>query len=155
MRVLSNAEFKKLTEGQPYRLQTMATRRLERDPQGHLMLNDIPEYVKVCTYSGDHKSANWLKSLMTVASNGQLNRIRQGTETFEDHREYVKKLCANGSIKFGLNDHVQCKESGRYGQVVDYLPKTKEYIVVLDPFQVKTYKEGDLLKVGSDANSRH
>lgn len=148
MRVLSNVEFKKLTEGQPYRLQAMATRRLDHDPAGYLTIDEIPEFVKVCTYSGDHKSANWLKSLMTLAQNGQLRRVRAGAETFDDHREFVLTLKANGSIKFGLNDHVQCKETGKFGTIVDYIPDSKEYIVILDPFQVKMYKESDLNKAG-------
>lgn len=148
MRVLSNVEFKKLTEGQPYRLQAMATRRLDRDPTGYLTIDEIPEFVKVCTYSGDHKSANWLKSLMTVAKNGQLRRMRAGAETYEDHKQYVTALKVKGSIKFGLNDHIQCKQTGKFGTVVDYLPDSKEYIVILNPFEVKMYKESDLEKVG-------
>lgn len=148
MRVLSNAEFERLTTKQSYRLQAIAKRRAEKDPEGFLSIKEIPEYIQACTYSGDHKSATWLKSLVTLAQNGQLGRIRQGAESFEEHQVFVRNLKANGSIKFDLNDSVQCKESGRYGQVVDYIPDTKEYVVILDPFQVKTYKESDILKVG-------
>jgi hypothetical protein len=148
MRVLSNREFERLTTRQSYRLQAIAKRRAEKDPEGHLTLEEIPEYIQACTYSGDHKSATWLKSLVTLTKNGQLGRIRQGAETFEDQQSYIRNLKANGSIKFGPNDAVQCKESGRFGQVVDYLPDQKEYVVILDPFQVKTYKESEILKVG-------
>jgi hypothetical protein len=148
MRVLSNVEFERLTAKQAYRLQAISKRRAERDPEGSLMIDEIPEYIKACTYSGDHKSATWLKSLVALAQSGKIDRMRQGAETFEEHQSYVRTLRANGSIKFDLNDSVQCKESGRYGQVVDYLPETKEYVVILDPFQVKTYKESQITKVG-------
>ena len=125
-----------------------SARRFDSDPAGHLTIEEIPEFVKVCTYSGDRRSANWLKSLIALAQNGQLRRVRDGAETFDDHREYVHALKANGSIKFGLNDHVQCKETGKFGTIVDYIPDTKEYIVILDPFQVKMYKDSDLNKAG-------
>ena len=148
MRVLSNVEFERLTTKQSYRLQAIAKRRADRDPEGCLQLDEIPEYIQACTYSGDHKSASWLKSLVTITKNGQIDRIRHGAETFKDHQKYINTLKANGSIKFDLNDSVQCKDSGRYGQVVDYMPETKEYVVILDPFQVKMYKESDMLKVG-------
>jgi hypothetical protein len=148
MQILSNLEFERLTAGQSYRLQAVAKRRAALKPQGHLQLEELPEYIKTCTYSGDHKSAAWLKSLVVLAKNGQLSRIRKSTETYADKQKYNAALHAQGAIKFKLNDAVMCKDCGKYGQVVDYLPESKEYIVVLDPFQIRTVKESELTKVG-------
>ena len=148
MKILSNIEFESLAANQSYRLRTVAKRRAEQNPQGHVQTEDLSDYIKTCTYSGDHKSARWLKSLATLAHNGQLERIRRRNETHQDRQAYIRALQANGSLKFKLNDQVMCKECGRYGQVVDYLPETKEYIVILDPFQVKQVKESELTKVG-------
>ncbi len=148
MQVLSNAEFARLTTNQPQRLRTIAKRRAEQNPTGHLTLAEVDEYIKACTYSGDRHSANWLKSLVALAKNGKLSRMRSGAETYEDRQNYICALYNKKAIKYKLNDSVQCKDCGRYGQVVDYLPDTKEYIVVLDPFQVKVVKESELVKVG-------
>ncbi len=148
MQILSNLEFERLTAGQSYRLQAVAKRRAALQPQGHLQLEELPEYIKTFTYSGDHKSAAWLKSLVVLANNGQLSRIRRSAETYEDRQKFNASLHTQGAIKFNLNDAVMCIDCGRYGQVVDYLPESKEYVVVLDPFQVRTVKESELTKVG-------
>lgn len=147
MRVLSNVEFEKLVAGQSPRLKMIAKQRCDQDPSGYLTLDDIGGYVRACTYSGDADSVRWLKSLTVLAKNGKLNRLRTKTTTWEDHIEEVASLARSGAVAFNISDHVLCKDTGRYGSVVDYIPDSKEYIVVLDPFQVQTYKKKDLEKV--------
>jgi hypothetical protein len=149
MRVLSNVEFEKLTEGQTPRLRMLAKQRCDQDSTGFLTLAEISDYAKVCMYSGDHGSATWLKNLSVVATNGKLDRLRSDSVTWEDHREEVHTLYAAEKVPFDIGQHVMCKDSGRYGSVADYIPDSKEYIVVLDPFQIMTYKKDQLEKVAT------
>jgi len=147
MSVLSNVEFNSLTANQSARLKTIAVKRLEKDQSGFLTIADINEYIKICQYSGDKKSTQWLKNLLSLHKGGKLNRIRKGATTYQDHVEDVRMLHAAGNIPFDIGDSVRCNKSGKYGTVIDYIPDTKEYLVVLNPFQMKTYSKGDITKV--------
>ena len=148
MNVLSNVEFEKLTAStQSCRLQTIARKRCDSDPQGFLADTELPEYIQTCMYSGDRTGAQWLKNLTTLARNGSLDRIRTRNTTREDHLRHVSSLAKAGTIPFDLNDHVLCKETGRYGTVLDYNPETQEFVVVLDPFIIRTCKGKELEKV--------
>lgn len=149
MRVLSNVEFERLTEDQTPRLRMIAKQRCDQDSSGFLTLAEISDYAKVCMYSGDHSSATWLKNLSVVATNGKLGRLRSNADTWEDHREEVHMLYAAEKVPFDIGQHVMCKDSGRYGSVADYIPDSKEYLVVLDPFQIMVYKKDQLEKVAS------
>jgi hypothetical protein len=147
MRVLSNVEFERLTEGQNPRLRMIAKQRCDQNSSGFLTLADVATYAKVCMYSGDHRSATWLKNLAVAAKSGKISRLRSRAHTWEDHREEVHNLHAAGNVPFDIGQHVLCKDSGRYGSVADYIPASKEYLVVLDPFQIRTYKKDELQKV--------
>lgn len=147
MNVLTNSEFENLVVDQTPRLKAIARQRSEQDPSGFLKMDDIQEYAKVCAYSGDQASSKWLKNLAVVYKNGTLQRIRTGKTTWEDHAAHVNKLYAAGEVKFNIGQHVFVEDEGRYGSVVDYMPDSKEYLVVLDPFQVKQFKKKDLEKV--------
>lgn len=147
MKILSNSEFVYLTTGQAPRLQRAAKERYSKDPEGILTGNDIAAYKKVFAYSGDKAAVRWLDNLMIFTKNGTISRIKTGKTTWADHVDEISRRVAKGELPFDLGQHVVCKESGRYGSVVDYIPDSEEYIVVLDPFQVTTYKKGDLKKV--------
>lgn len=143
MTVLSNVEFEKVVTDQSSRLKMIAKQRCDKDPTGFLTFDDIGQYITACTYSGDKKSAQWLKSLVVIAKNGKLSRMRTNSTTWEDHVEEVHRMSATGNI-LDIGQHVRCKESGRYGSIADYNPDSKEYIVILDPFQVMVYKNNQL-----------
>jgi hypothetical protein len=147
VKILSNSEFVYLTTGQAPRLQRAAKERYSKDPEGILTGNDIDAYKKVFAYSGDKAAVRWLDNLMIFTKNGTISRIRAGKTTWADHVDEISRRVAKGELPFDLGQHVQCKESGRYGSVVDYIPDSEEYLVVLDPFQVMQYKKGDLKKV--------
>lgn len=146
MKIISNVEFEKLVEGQPAKLRALARHRAETDPQGFLTVAELDTYINTFKYTGDAKSVQWLKNLDVLHRNGKLRRIRAGAETFQDHMEYVHRLHAAGQIPLDVGDSVQCKESGRYGSIVDYNPDSKEYIVVMSPFEVKNYKKSEITK---------
>jgi hypothetical protein len=148
MVILSNVEFEKLAAGQSARLKAIAKARCDQESAGFLTAADTQVYIKACMASGDKKAAQWLKSLIVIAKNGKLDRIRKGATTWEDHVEEVHALsAANEALDIG--QHVRCKETGRYGSVVDYNVDSKEYIIILDPFQVKTYKSNQIETVAS------
>jgi len=147
MRVLSNVEFEKLVAEQAPRLRVLARQRCEANPSGFISVDDLGIYTKAFEFSGDGQAAKWLKNLIVLAKNGKLARIRKGTTTWEDHVEQVTALHAAKEVKFNIGQHVYVEDEGRYGSVVDYIPDSKEYLVVLDPFQVKQYKKKDLEKV--------
>lgn len=147
MKIISNAEFVYLTEGQSPRLQSVAKERFGRDPDGQLEDSDVNAYKQVFAYSGDKSAIRWLDNLMIFTKNGTISRIKAGKTTWEDHVKDVSRRVAKGELPFDLGQHVQCKESGRYGSVVDYIPDSEEYLVVLNPFQVMQYKKSDLKKV--------
>jgi len=149
MTILSNVEFEKLAADQSPRLRTIAKQRCDQAPTGFLTLDDIGQYITACTYSGDKQSVQWLKSLIVISKNGKLNRLRNKSDTWEDHVEDVRRLAAEGVLDIG--QHVRCKDSGRYGSIADYNKDTKEYIVVLDPFQVQTFKSNKLEKVAEES----
>ena len=147
MKIIANAEFVYLTEKQSPRLQSVAKERYARDPNGFLEEVDVSEYKKIFAYSGDKSAVRWLDNLLIFTKNGTVSRIKSGRTTWEDHVQDVGRRVAKGELPFDLGQHVQCKESGRYGSVVDYIPDSEEYLVVLNPFQVMTYKKGDLKRV--------
>lgn len=147
MPVISNAEFEVLTEGQSNRLHAIAKARWEKEPRGVVNEEDIYRMIELCAYSGDRPAATWLKNLMVLHRNGALTRIRTNTTNYEDHLASVHVQYAAKEIPFDIGQHVQCKQSGKYGSVVDYIPRTDEYLVLLDPFQVKTYKKDELSQV--------
>ena len=146
MKILSNVEFEKLVADQSPRLKAIAKQRCDQQPKGFLTRDDLGQYIKACTYSGDKRSAQWLKSLVVISKNGKLNRLRANANTWEDHRDEIHRLSVSSSV-LDLGQHVRCKESGRYGSIADYNKDTKEYIVILDPFQVMTYTSKQLEKV--------
>jgi len=154
MRVLSNVEFEKLVAEQAPRLRVLARQRCEANPSGFISVDDLGIYTKAFEFSGDCQAAKWLKNLIVLAKNGKLARIRKGTTTWEDHVEQVTAMHAAKEVKFNIGQHVYVEDEGRYGSVVDYIPDIKEYLVVLDPFQVKQYKKKDLEKVASIAKKK-
>ena len=144
---LSNAEFEVLTSDQSSRLKMIAHERYKQDPHGLLTREAVDTYIKTCEYTGDTQSVQFLKNLVTLANNGMMDRIRTGATTWEDHKIHVAVLRKRGAIKFNIGDHVLCNDTGSFATIVDYLPTTKEYMVVIDPFQLKQYAQKDLEKI--------
>ena len=147
MVIISNVEFEKLTDGQSSRLKTIAKARADADPSGFLTVDETQDYIKACVYSGDNSAAQWLKNLIVLSANGTIKRVRSGQTTWEDHCTDVRIRYAAKEIPFDIGQHVFCKDCGRYGSIADYIPDSKEYLVVLDPFQVRQYKKSELEKV--------
>ena len=150
MNILSNVEFEKLTDTQAPRLKVLAKQRCDQDPSGFVTLEDLGAFSKVFAYSGDHTSSKWLKNLAVLHKNGTINRIRNGRTTWEDHVQHVHALHAAKAVPFNIGQHVFIDDVGRYGSIVDYIPDSEEYVVVLDPFQVKMYKKKDIEKVAQE-----
>lgn len=149
MKVLSNVEFEKLTKEQSPRLRALSKARCDRNPTGFLMLADLDTVIQVCKYSGDQKATQWLKSLKLLAENGELEKVRTQPDSWTAHVYHVAALYKKGEIAFDLFDHIMLKETGKRGTVVDYNPDSKEFLVVLDPFQLQSFPKGDLEKVAS------
>lgn len=149
MVILSNVEFNKLVENQSLRLRTIAKRRMDDDPNGLIKVSDLDPIIKVCSYSGDKKAVRWLKSLKSVATSGELTRIRRNPDAWQDHVLHVATLHRNGEIAFDLFDHIMLKDTGKRGTVVDYNPDSKEFIVALNPFEVKSFPKKELEKIAA------
>jgi hypothetical protein len=147
MKIISNIEFVKLVENQPAMLRRIAAERYKNNPHGKLTMSDLEKIIDIFRFTADRKSISWLQSLVVLAKNGKIARMRRNATNYTDHVEEVNLLHRTGSIQFDLHDHVMCKESGRYGTVIDYIPSTKEFLVILDPFHVRTYKADQLDKV--------
>lgn len=154
MKILSNSEFEILAEKQSNVLKSMAKSRAKNDPQGFLNDDDVTAYMTACMHAGDHSSVKWLKNLRYIAKSGLLSRLRKGGSLWENHVIQINAMFKRGEVKFNIGDAVSVKETGKQGQVVDYLPEDKEFIVVLDPFQVKNFSAGDIEKVASNEKTR-
>jgi len=152
MNILSNVEFEKLVDNQSPRLRVIAKQRCDADPTGFVTLDDIGAYAKASGYTGDHASSKWLKNLVVLHKNGTINRMRTGRATWEDHVAHVSALHAAKSVPFNIGQHVFIDDVGRFGSIVDYIPDSEEYVVVLDPFQVKMYKKKDIEKVAQEVS---
>lgn len=145
MRILSNQDFAKLVQNKLPKLKAIGSVKAEKDPHGFVSEKDVDEYISVLSYS-EEKSANWLKSLKVLAKNGTLRRIQSGVTTWEDHLAEVHQKKVAGEISFDINDHVML-EDGKLGVVVDYRPEEKEFVVLLNPFEVKQVPGKDLSRV--------
>jgi len=84
-----------------------------------------------------------------LATSGKLDRIRAGNEVREDKICKVRRLRAQNKIPFDINDHIMLKETGKRGTVVDYVPGTDEFIVVLNPFQFLRCPAKELAKTAT------
>lgn len=149
MNILTNSEFAEITKNQTPRLRATANARATRNPEGQFTMQDLDKTIQMCMYSGDKKATTWLKSLKVFAKGGYIRRIKQGLSTYDDHVLDVHQKYAAGELPFNLFDNIMLKDTGKRGTVVDYNPTTKEYIVALDPFQIKSYPKGDLQKIAT------
>jgi hypothetical protein len=149
MKVLSNLEFEKLTEDQSPRLKMLAKKRCEANPKGFLQSEELSKLIQLFMYSGDHTAASWLQNLQTLSSNGELTKVRQGSNKWEIHALDIKRRVKAKELPLDLFDHVMIKDSGKRGTVVDYLPETETYLVALDPFQLVEYSKEDILKTAT------
>ena len=149
MVILSNVEFEKLVSEQSPRLKMVAKNRCKLNPKGFIKLSDLDAVIHVCQYTGDKGSVRWLKSLKSLAQSGKLAKIKSkdGLHAWERHAIHVAELHKKGEIAFDLFDHIMLKEDGRRGTVVDYQPDTKEFVVALNPFELRSYPKKDLEKV--------
>ena len=146
MGTVTNAEFFTLAKDRSNRLRTIARKRYESAPEGHLKQSDLDELATVCKYAHEDKDVTWLRTLGTLMSTGKLNDLRRGKFDFNDHALEVQRLVAQQQIPYGLKDMVIIKDSGKAGVVADYNTDTKEYIVILNPFQIRNVPASELLE---------
>lgn len=154
MTILSNVEFEKLVVEQSPRIRAIAKARCDANPTGLLTLEELSTIIRAAEFSGDRRGSAWLKNLVVLAKQGKIAKIRENRGTWGDHVEHVHALHAAKKILFNIGQHVSLKDSGKFGSVVDYIPDTDEYLVVLDPFQIKVYKKNELEKVAKTAATR-
>lgn len=145
MTKVSNFEFFKLSEGRSNRLHTVATKRYEREPKGFLTNSELNDLAVMCKYSHEDSDVTWLRTLATMASTGKLASMLKGRFTFEDHVAEVRNMVAQEKIPYGIKDMVVIKDTGKSGVIADYNVDTKEYIVILNPFQIRNVPAKDLL----------
>jgi hypothetical protein len=124
----------------------MAKKRYEKEPRGSLSRGDLEELATVCKYSHEDKDVTWLRTLGTMMSTGKLDNLRRGKFNFQDHAVEVQRMVAQKKIPFGLKDMVILKENGKAGVVADYNTDTNEYIVILNPFQIRNVPASDLIE---------
>ena len=146
MRVLSNREFLSLVAERSNQLKSIASKRCELEPAGCLEDFELDNIIATCQYAGNSGDVKWLKSLKAMHTSGKLHEIKSGKNDFWDHALEVRRLVAQKTIPFDMNDFVIVNESGRSGTVADYNVDTKEYVVVLSPFQVATFKPEELTR---------
>ena len=147
MVICSNTEFEQLVKSRGGRLVMIARDRAQKNPQGYLQVDEVRKYIRTLSYTEPKSTIIWLKNLAVLAQNGTIQRLKRGATTWEDHIEHVKVLHAAKELPLNIGNHIQCKDSKRFGTVVDYIPDTEEYVVALDPFQIITYKKKDITKV--------
>lgn len=148
MIILSNRELESLVSELSPKLKALVSIRAKQDPTGKVSEHDIDTYIHACMCLSDKKAVTYLKNLKALAKSGALKNIMAGKDKFAVHLLRWSNLVKRGEAKFMLNDRVCVKETGKFGQVVDYIPEEKTYIVVLDPFQVKEFKATEIEKVG-------
>jgi len=147
MKVLSNYEFSELVLDQSPRLKAIAKGRLTSKPKGFLTLADVDTLITTLTYSADKKGAAWLKNLKSLATSGRLQKTRTGMSKYDDHVLKVGSLYHKGEIAFNIGDHIMLKENGKQGTVVDYIPEDKQFLVMLNPYELRSYEKKDLEKI--------
>jgi hypothetical protein len=138
MTLLTNEEFEKLASSQTNRIKVWASNRVENSPNGSFTLKDLDSLIEVCAYSGD-KSIGWLKNLKSLAVSGKLHQLKANRNTYEDHRYEIELLASQKKIPFAIGDKVQCVANGKMGVVADYNTSSEEYIVVLDPTEIRVF----------------
>jgi len=153
MVICSNTEFEQLAKSRGGRLVMISRDRAQKNPNGHLSVDEVHKYIRTLSYTEPKNTIAWLKNLIVLAQNGTIQRLKRGAATWEDHVEHVRVLYAAKELPLNIGNHIQCKDSKRYGTVVDYIPDTQEYVVALDPFQIITYKKKDITKVAKKLTS--
>lgn len=149
MKICSNKDFEFLVKDQSLRLKALAKARTEKNPAGNLEVSDLNSLINACSYTGDVKSTKFLKHLKAMVENGEFYQL-QAKHVLGDwdvHQVHIAELHRKGEIAFDIGSHVLLKDSGKRGMVVDYLPEEKEFLVVLDPFQLKSFPKKELEKI--------
>ena len=146
---VSNFEFCKLTEGRSNRLHTIAAKRYEKEPKGFLTSSDLDDLAIMCKYAHEDRDVTWLRTLITMASTGKLASMLKGKFSVKDHFAEVRQMVAQEKIPYGIKDMVVMKDTGKSGVIADYNVDTKEYIVVLNPFQIRNVPANELLAPSS------
>lgn len=157
MAKLTNKDFVYLTKEQSPRLRAIAKKRMERDADGTLSMDDLKQIIKVCAFSGDRTATKWLKNLQSIVVTGAFMEAKDpknfgedsGTHVFMTHVLDVHRRCQRGELPFDINERVLIKESGKHGMIADYNDTSGLYIIVLDPFQVAEFDKKALTKVAS------
>jgi len=149
MILLTNEEFEKLASNQTNKIRVWASNRVNNSPNGDFTLQDLDSLIEVCAYSGD-KSIGWLKNLKSLAVSGKLQQLKANRNTYEDHKVEIELLASQKKIPFSIGEKVQCVANGKFGVIAEYNVGSEEYIVVLDPMEIKVFDKElatDQLKV--------
>ena len=146
MRILRNRDLVTVVAGRSDFLKALLQKRAEADPTGWATEDAIEQVVLATQTAGLHQDAKFLRNLVQMHKSGQLARVLGGKDTWPEHVAQVHMLKAQEKIPFMINDFVLEKETGKFGQVMDYLTDEKKYIVALDPFQIKTMEAKELIQ---------
>jgi hypothetical protein len=146
---LSNYVFFKLAADRSNRLHTLATKRFEKEPQGSLTTHELDELALICKYSHEDNDVTWLRTLGTLLTSGRLASMLHGKFSYQDHVAEINNMVAQEKIPYGIKDLVVLKDGGKSGVIADYNTDTKEYMVILNPFQLRNVPAKDLLAPSS------
>ena len=144
--IVTNQEFFELSASMTVQFRNIAKDRVKANPKGKLTLAGLDKYISMAAFTGNHKDAKLLKTLRTLHTSGELNKLRVGSSKFDQHRFHIKKLVAQKVIPFDMNDYVIVKDTGAHGAVMDYNEDTNEYLIALNPFQLVKHKPSELMR---------
>jgi len=146
--MLTSIELRELAKDRSPRLKAMIGDVYKSGAE--VNTDDLDQMITALRYSGDEQDMRWMQSLKMLIKDGSIDSLRNGDETWDQHRVYVKSLVAQKKIPFDINDTVISNDSaGRRGIVVDYVPDSDMYVVIFDPFQIDQFKPGELIKVAA------
>lgn len=123
-----------------------ARNRQELDPVGQITLRDLEQFQARAKMQGLHKAAATFDHLRQLAERGELRKILAGEQTLAVRKALLGKLRKFGAAAFNLMDKVIDRQTGRAGQIVDYFPDSKNFLVAWSHWEVSEKPAGELMK---------
>ncbi|MFA5132745.1 MAG: hypothetical protein WC444_05490 [Candidatus Paceibacterota bacterium] len=145
-KVLSNYEFAVVASKQSPWMAAKAKKRLVSAVKGFVSRSDLNVILAECVACNKPEDAKWIRAVMSAYDSGKLSNLRQDKGDWVTHLAHVRVLSDSKKIPFGLREMVMVKDTGMVGQVMDYLVDKDEYVVVLNPFEIKQLPASALLK---------
>ena len=142
---MSNEEFSDFVKDRSLFLSSIAKSRYRKDPNGNVTTDGLRLVSAMCRGSGHFGDQEWIDTLYTLTKSGKLDSVLKGKTSRKDRILSTQRLKAQNKLKYAINDLVVLKENGKHGQVVDYEPESKTYLVVFNPFEFEKCKDSDLL----------